>query len=242
MVALRLAPLLGAALACGCYSAARINFAAHPELSNVRLAAKGEAKDYERITLVYAKARGFRSCSALSLEALKDLSAQARAQGGELVRWVQFRGRWYWMARAVCRNAPWGASAEVRGYAARPLPPTRQVATPARKPARQEPVAPSARPAEPEEPVVVGQIELPPDPPPLASGSQAECLAWQAYMEAELDDQAEDVRSALLAERAKRPDSRVVDDAWRSFEAQVEARRRYIETNSEACRAAARGE
>jgi hypothetical protein len=98
---------------------------------------------------------------------------------------------------------------------------------------------PTARPPQAEQGLLVPSIELPPDPPPLGRRSEVECLAWQAYMEADLDGQADEARAALIAQRAKRPDSRVVDDAWRSVEAQVEARRRYIKTNSEACRAAA---
>jgi hypothetical protein len=217
---------LSSSLALACYTTGRVSFADHPELAGVRLAAKANPEDYEDVSLVYAKARGFRGCSGLVLEVLQHLASDSEALGGEIVRDVKFRGRWHWMGRSVCRITPIGVSAEVRGYAARPRPPG--------PPATSLGAADAGL-------LAVRTIELPPDPPPFESGREAECLAWQAWMEAELDTQAEAIRAELIAERAARPDSPVVDDAWRSLEADTAARLRFIETNSEACQAAARG-
>ena len=222
-----------AALGVGCYSTGRVRFAEHPELAGIRLAAKGATGSYEQVAFVHTKVRGFRGCSGLVLDALRELAAEAEALGATEVRDVEFRGRWRWMGRMVCRGSPIGRSTEVRGWAAHPPPPGTLV-TPSELPAPE--------PAAPEEPLEVATIELPPEPPPFGSGSEAECLAWRAYMDDELDQRADAIRSDLVAERAERPDSPVVDDAWRSLEAQIDAKRRFIETNAEACQAAARGD
>ncbi|MDH3686467.1 MAG: hypothetical protein OEP95_09580 [Myxococcales bacterium] len=228
-----LAALAAIALGFGCYSTGRVRFADHPELAGIRLASTADADAYEEISLVHSKVRGFRGCSELVVEALQNLASDSEALGGEVVRDVKFRGRWHWMGRTVCRTTPIGVSAEVRGFAARP------------RPVSVEPVSGEPAPVEPGEevaPLEVAAIELPPDPPPFGSGSEAECLAWQAYMESELDTQAEEIRAQLVTARAERPDSPVVDDAWRSLDAQAASRLRFIETNSEACQAAARGD
>jgi len=42
-----LATLLSASLSVGCYASGRVRLADHPELANVRLAAKANPSDYE---------------------------------------------------------------------------------------------------------------------------------------------------------------------------------------------------
>jgi hypothetical protein len=104
----------------GCYVAAQNLYGTNPELSAVRLAASGiRARHPEALGMVYASAEGSESCDELAAAALRKLLAEARALGGASVVEAQFRGRWGWVGRAVCRERFGTTGAWVRGFALR---------------------------------------------------------------------------------------------------------------------------
>ena len=119
---LRRAFVLGvSAWSVGCgalpYAHATIDYAANPELRNVRLyTGRADLVGENLVTVeVYKEARG--DCSNLAATALKELLSQAVAVGGEGVKEVRFRARWNWAGRLVCRRVIAGKSVRVRGIA-----------------------------------------------------------------------------------------------------------------------------
>jgi hypothetical protein len=88
----------------GCaYSHATISFREHPDLRAVHIyGGWAEERPLEAIGKLQAVREG-RNCSDLSIGALQDLLEEARALGGNAVHAVQFRARWNWTGRAVCR-------------------------------------------------------------------------------------------------------------------------------------------
>ena len=106
----------------GCaYSHATISFREHPEFRSVHFyGGWSEERPPKAIGKVQAIREG-RNCSDLSIGVLEDLLGEARALGGNAVHAVQFRARWNWTGRAVCRPkgllAINGYSVEARGVA-----------------------------------------------------------------------------------------------------------------------------
>ena len=114
--------VLGASALFGCiapYAHATIDYAANPELKNVRLyTGRADLVGESLLTVeVYKEARG--DCSKLAATALKELLHQAVAVGGEGVKDVRFRARWNWAGRVVCRRGITGKSVRVRGISYR---------------------------------------------------------------------------------------------------------------------------
>lgn len=116
-------PLLAAALALvafsGCsYARANHLFSEDPELRHVSLAARGmRAKQPAAISMVYGEAAGWGECDGVARQALRDLLEESRAMGGSRVVEVQFRNRFHWTGRPVCRRTFWRKSVLVRGFA-----------------------------------------------------------------------------------------------------------------------------
>jgi hypothetical protein len=69
--------------------------------------------------MAYAGAEGSEACDEVAATALRNLLEEARAMGGTSVVEAQFRGRWAWMGRAVCRQSFGTNRVQVRGFAIR---------------------------------------------------------------------------------------------------------------------------
>lgn len=111
--------ILGCALLiAGCTYARGSNvYTGHPELQSVRLATGNRPPVPEALGMVYATAAGSGDCGEIASQALASLLEEARAMGATRVEQAQFRARYHWTARPVCRRALWRKSVEVRGVA-----------------------------------------------------------------------------------------------------------------------------
>ncbi len=111
--------ILGCALlVSGCaYARASNVYSGHPELRSVRLATGSRPPIPEALGMAYGSASGSGDCGEVASQALANLLEEARAMGATRVEQAQFRVRYHWTERPVCRRAFWWKSVEVRGVA-----------------------------------------------------------------------------------------------------------------------------
>ena len=99
------------------YSEGTLRYVDHPDLTAVRLASSGGDPKTGGLGRVTASATGSGPCDEVAAVALRDLLAEAKAIGAHRVEEVQFRGRWDWLGRVVCRGTRGTKTAQVRGIA-----------------------------------------------------------------------------------------------------------------------------
>jgi len=104
-------------MGCVGYSEGTFRYVDHPDLVAVELASSGGDLQSRGIGTVSATERGMGTCDELAAAALGDLLEEAKAIGGQAVEEVQFRGRWAWLGRVVCRGNSGEKTANVRGIA-----------------------------------------------------------------------------------------------------------------------------
>lgn len=107
-----------ALVAAGCtYTRGSNVYAGHPELQPVRLATGKRPPIPAALGMVYASVAGSGDCGEIASQALAGLLEEARAAGATRVEQAQFRARYHWTGRPVCRRAFWKKSVDVRGVA-----------------------------------------------------------------------------------------------------------------------------
>lgn len=95
-----------ATLATGCtYSAARLDYAAHPELRSVRLwKVDSTADGATNLGPVEAQRGGWTGCDAMATDATLELLNDARARGGVRVEETRYENAAYWSGYPHCKR------------------------------------------------------------------------------------------------------------------------------------------
>ena len=92
-------------LATGCtYSAARLDYAAHPELRNVRLWKVDSSATGATLGPVGAERGGWTGCDAMATDASLELLSDARAMGGARVEETRYENAAYWSGYPHCKR------------------------------------------------------------------------------------------------------------------------------------------
>ena len=92
-------------LATGCtYSAARLDYAAHPDLRNVRLWKVDSSATGANLGPVEAQRGGWTGCDAMATDATLELLNDARAMGGMRVEETRYENAAYWSGYPHCKR------------------------------------------------------------------------------------------------------------------------------------------
>ena len=92
-------------LATGCtYTAARLDYAAHPDLRNVRLWKVDSSATGANLGPVEAQRGGWTGCDAMATDATLELLNDARAMGGMRVEETRYENAAYWSGYPHCKR------------------------------------------------------------------------------------------------------------------------------------------
>ena len=107
---MRLGLVLSLALVVGCagYNLTSIDYRSNPGPRGIWLATGKNDTRGRELGSVAAEFKGRDTCQTAMTRVLKDLLDQSRALGGNAVKDVQFRGRWNWTGRLVCKGGSSG--------------------------------------------------------------------------------------------------------------------------------------
>jgi hypothetical protein len=102
---LALGLLLLAMFAAGCtYTVARLDYARHPELRNVRLWTSRHDAQVPNLGGVEASEGGWAGCDRMATAAALTLLTDARAMGGDGVAATRYQNPAHWAGRPRCRR------------------------------------------------------------------------------------------------------------------------------------------